>query len=509
MKSIEEELFGLIEIRLGERPFDAREISSALASENSLVKLTALDLLRDNYRYDLTSRVLALVFDPDKKVAAKAADTITRDPLFAFEQRPEFTDREVPDLHAGAKPGRVYLENLFSKERKSALSALVKEIPEEDFVGALEDFARLPGVGNLELEDIFAGDGEIYREEFNQFRSGYFLDKYTPQVAVAPSFRCNLNCSYCYANDLNSAFPEDMTLEQFKELLDVLNPDNIVKRVSFIGGEPLIFPRLPQFIRELTRRGLDFYFATNGIIEPAIFDQIVQQTNLLSATVHVEKDDFYSPDKLEKLLINVRNLGERNIDTIIRYNLMDPAGRDWDFLVKYMEMLPEFKFSFAVVFPSQSGRGDYVKLENLEAFSQKIIAMISFLKEKAGEKSFRAVFAKPYPPCFFTEEELKFILNNVEYKNVCEIDKNSYTNNICINPDLSYFPCVALTDPAYRGEKIKPFEEMKIENKARAGFLVHKALLEECGNCRLFHLGVCQAACYAYVRQHEEKTAWK
>jgi radical SAM protein with 4Fe4S-binding SPASM domain len=164
-----------------------------------------------------------------------------------------------------------------------------------------------------------------------------------------------------------------------------------------------------------------------------------------------------------------------------------------------MDMLPEFKFSFAVVFPSQSGRVDYVRLNNLEDFSNKIISMISFLKEKAGEKNFRAVFAKPYPPCFFSEEDLKFILKNVEYKNVCEIDKNSYTNNTCINPDLSYFPCVALTADRYRGEKIPPFDQLKTENKARAGFLVHKALLEECGNCRLFHLGVCQAACYAYV----------
>ena len=491
---IEKELFELIEMSVGEQPVKFEKISKSLDNGSSLVKLHALEVLRNNYTFDLTGKVLKLIFDREKKVRAKASETIKIDPLFAFEQREEFAGTKSNSRCRG-----IYLEELFSEKRKRELSAVVKEITDSDFHCSIVDFAMLPGIENLELEHIFFGSKKKYLEEFKKYRRQYFLGKYAPQIAVAPSYRCNLDCSYCYANDLITVFKEDMTLEQFKKLLDTLNPGNAVKRVSFIGGEPAIFPGLNQFIEESKKRNLDFYFATNGIVEPGAFKAILKHRNLISVTVHIEKDDFYSKDKKEKLLANVKSLGEKNINTIIRYNLLEPSNRDWNFLSKYMDLLPGFTFSFAIVFPSQSGHVNYVQLKNLKDFSPKIISLITFLKEEKTHKNFKVVFSKPYPPCIFSEEELKFILKNTEYKNVCEIDKNHYTNNICINPDLTYFPCMALTHRKYRGEKILLFEELKIVNKSIAGFLVKKPLMKECEDCRLFLLGVCQAACYSYV----------
>jgi radical SAM protein with 4Fe4S-binding SPASM domain len=493
---IKKELFELIEISVGDRDFNPGKISKSLESKNTLVKLHALEVLRNNYTFDLTGTVLKRIFDREKKVRIKASETLTIDPLFAFEQRAEFAGTKSNSRGRG-----IYLEALFSEKRKRDLSAIVKGITDSDFQYSIEDFAMLPGVENLELEQIFSGSKKKFLEEFKKLRQQYHRGKYPPQIAVAPSYRCNLDCSYCYANDLMTVFPGDMTLDRFKKVLDTLNPGNTVKRVSFIGGEPVIFPGLNPFIEELKKRNLDFYFATNGIIEPGAFKTIIKHRNLVSVTVHIEKDDFYSQDKKEKLVANVKSLGEKNINTIIRYNLLEPSNRDWNFLSKYMELLPAFAFSFAIVFPSQSGHVNYVQLKNLKDFSPKIISLIRFLKEGNAHRDFnvKVVFAKPYPPCIFNEEELKFVLKNAEYKNVCEIDKNHYTNNICINPDSSYFPCMALTHRKYRGEKILPFEELKIENKSTAGFLVKKPLMTECEECRLFLLGVCQAACYSYV----------
>lgn len=491
---IENQLFELIEMAVGEQPVKHGKISAALENENNLVKLHALEVLKNNYTFALTGKVLKLVFHRDEKVRAKASETIKIDPLFAFEQREEFAGTESS---AGGRG--IYLEALFSEERKRELANVVNEINDTDFHNAIEDFARLPGAANLETAGVFSRSKEKFLAQFKRHRRQYFQAKYTPQIAVAPSYKCPLDCFYCFANDLITTFQEDMTLEGFRKLLDTVNNGKALKRVGFLGGEPAIFPGLNCFAGELKKRNLDFYIATNGVVPAGAFNEILKQRNLINVTVHIEKDDFYRREQEEKLLANVKTLGEENIDTVIRYNLLEPANRDWDFLLKYMDLLPAFTFSFAVVFPSQSGHVNYIGLEKLKNFSGKIVSLLGFLEEHREGRNFKVVFAKPYPPCVFSEEEFKFILKNAEYKNVCEIDKNHYTNNLCVNPDLSYFPCMALTEEKYRGEKILPFEKLQKENRAIAGSLVKKPLMKECEDCRLFLLGVCQAACYAYV----------
>ena len=150
-------------------------------------------------------------------------------------------------------------------------------------------------------------------------------------------------------------------------------------------------------------------------------------------------------------------------------------------------------------FPEDAKLIDHaIKKENIEFVSKTVDHGVDFQKELI---SFRPdiVLSDFNLPDYTGLDAIKFVLKNTEYKNVCEIDKNHYTNNICINPDLSYFPCMALTHRKYRGEKILPFEELKIENKSISGFLVRKPLMKECEDCRLFLLGVCQAACYSYV----------
>lgn len=490
----EKELFELIQISLGEKPFKTGKILKLLENKNSLVKRSALELIRDHYCFDLTGKVLKLLFDPDKKIRDIVVEILQLDPFFAFEKRQEFGGVKITTSNKG-----IYLEKLFSSRRITELSTVVKGVRDSDFSNFIEDFARIPGVENLDMDFIFIGSKKKFREKFDKYRQLYFKIRYPPQVSLAPSYRCNLDCYYCFAHDLNRVFPKDMTLKQFKILLDIVNPGNVIKRVGILGGEPLIFPEINLFIDELKKREMGFYFATNGIVETTIFDNIISHQNLLTVTVHIERDDFYSHSQLKKLLNNVKRMGEKKIEVVIRYNLLKPSQRNWNFLEKYMNLLSDFKFSFAVVFPSQSGHLNTVELDKLKDFSAKIISLLTFLKNKNITGTFHSVFAKPFPPCAFSEEEFKFILKNAEYKNICELDKNQYTNNICINPDLSFFSCMALTDQKYRGGRILPLEEMKIKNRSLAGFLVKTPIIEDCRNCRLFELGVCQAACYSYV----------
>ncbi|MCP4218216.1 MAG: radical SAM protein, partial [bacterium] len=455
---IENTLFDLIQMAMGDTPFDQKTIEQSLESPNELVLLHALDVLRNRYCYDLSGRLLELLFHPLPGVRSKALDTIRIDPFFAFERRESFFGA----LHAGDGK-ETDLENLFSETRKDQLLSHLRAVPDSAFCNGLEELALLPGVDNLGREAVFKGPRQVHLERFEELRSRYIRGKYTPQVAIAPSYACNLDCFYCYSRELNSHYAGDMTPAQFETLLDTVTTGSPVDRVGIVGGEPSVFPDLQCFIDILKKRNMGFYFATNGIAAPDIFAGIVGNANLLTVTLHVEKDGFYSSSQMDNLLANVKLLGEKSISTVVRYNMLEVENRDWRFLEKYIDALPDLKFGFAVVFPSQSAGVNHVGMAKLMDFSKKIIALLTFLKEKAGAKDFKAVFSKPFPPCAFSPEELEFVLRHTQYKNVCEIDRNGYTNNVCVNPDLSWFPCMALTHERYGGEKILPYEELKKE----------------------------------------------
>ncbi len=78
--------------------------------------------------------------------------------------------------------------------------------------------------------------------------------------------RCNLRCLYC-----NFPFQEisELSTGQWLRVIDQL-ADLGVRRVTFLGGEPLLRPDLPDLLRHARRRGLACVLSTNGILVPEV-----------------------------------------------------------------------------------------------------------------------------------------------------------------------------------------------------------------------------------------------
>ena len=75
---------------------------------------------------------------------------------------------------------------------------------------------------------------------------------------IAITSRCNLNCSYCFAQATYNA-PEKkyghMTPDVFKKSLDILQKSNI-GQVSILGGEPTSHPDFMQYMEMAFQAGL-------------------------------------------------------------------------------------------------------------------------------------------------------------------------------------------------------------------------------------------------------------
>lgn len=464
------------------------------------LKLQVLKQLEREYDYSSTDFVLKLLFDGSMETRQKAADLLTREPVFSFGTRcGGRKDAWVPVAKA-----RSPVETLFAEERLETFTDILSRVPYKFFRPVMPYLAVLPGIENLDLNRIFQGNKRELYDEFQLIRKEYFLRTYPPQITVCPTYECNLNCSYCFTHELKKRYPKDMDIDSFKSFLDTINPDGEITRVSLFGGEPTILKGLAELINEVEARSMYFYFSTNGILAPAEFAKLAARPSLQMLTFHIERDDFYTPVQFDNLLSNISAAQTAKKTVILRYNLQNPEQRNWEFLDTYFKLLPKVEFSFSVVFPSSGGANQYIGVTRLRDFKPKILSLIEYVAGRYNRERWELVFAKPYPLCFFNESELHEVLRYTHVKNICEIDKNGSTNNILINPDGSYHPCMALTDDTHRFESLQPLDRLPSEYYTGIENLMRRPLLEECRICSLHTTGVCQAACYAYIydKQH-------
>ncbi len=95
-----------------------------------------------------------------------------------------------------------------------------------------------------------------------------------PVVVWAVTRACNLRCVHCYASATPGPAPGELSTAEGMALLDDLAAF-AVPAVLFSGGEPLVRPETPQFIRHARQLGLACTLSTNGLlIDDAMADQL-------------------------------------------------------------------------------------------------------------------------------------------------------------------------------------------------------------------------------------------
>ncbi len=73
--------------------------------------------------------------------------------------------------------------------------------------------------------------------------------------------RCNENCSFCYRVRL----PQELGIEDNLKILNILS-DAGIKKISFVGGEPLLYKNILYLIQEAYSKGIITSLTTNGIL---------------------------------------------------------------------------------------------------------------------------------------------------------------------------------------------------------------------------------------------------
>lgn len=100
------------------------------------------------------------------------------------------------------------------------------------------------------------------------------LIDYPGEIAAVLFTRgCNLRCPYCHNPGLVTG-PEPRGMLGTEEVLNFLRRRrNVLDGVCITGGEPLLHPDIPDFLREIRRLGFKVKLDTNGTL-PGILERV-------------------------------------------------------------------------------------------------------------------------------------------------------------------------------------------------------------------------------------------
>ena len=113
---------------------------------------------------------------------------------------------------------------------------------------------------------------ELGKNKLFYFHFGFGFTKYIiPLLEIQVVNHCNLNCCGCshFSNISDEFFIE---IESLKRDLKDLSSKFIVKKISLIGGEPLLHKNLKEIINEIKKifPYVQIIISTNGILIPSL-----------------------------------------------------------------------------------------------------------------------------------------------------------------------------------------------------------------------------------------------
>lgn len=229
---------------------------------------------------------------------------------------------------------------------------------------------------------------------------------------------CNLQCKYCFAENLKENQNNFITLGELYRILNFCktSPETAM---GIIGGEPTLHPMFKQILEIMNNysieNDLDTMIFTNGIELEKFLPYIGERQRIL---INCNSPKYQTKSQYDALISTLNAIEKKGWydykKVICGCNIhLDCDNYDyfWDIVKKYN--LKEIRCS--VVNPS----GEYEDWTNkkTEYFNKIKPLYIEFCKKAKENNCFIEMDCAKIPICYFSEEELEFI--KIQTKNTC------------------------------------------------------------------------------------------
>jgi len=277
----------------------------------------------------------------------------------------------------------------------------------------IEDFLKLVGDNDERRRDIqyFFCDlraiisGCLHENEERRAIDYYEFDgefnKHPVLSEIAVTYRCNLNCEFCYVGDRSY---DELNTSDMKKVLYKIYRGAKVPSVSFTGGEPLLRQDIVTLVSYASKLGLWTNLITNGTLLDGECVRALKRAGLSSAQVSVEGPNREIHDAITgvrgSFAATIRGIGllqkadipVHTNTTISRHNLNHTPG-----IISLAKRLGLSRLSMNMLIPC----GTALDKKDIWVSYSEIGDHVLELKRAAEKQGIRFLWYSPLPMCKF------------------------------------------------------------------------------------------------------------
>jgi len=315
-------------------------------------------------------------------------------------------------------------------------------------------------------------------------------------VNIFINYDCNKSCNFCFQKGVK--FDSMMSFEDFKKVINWLeqlkffqNPEK--RRVSLIGGEPTLHPKLKDMIQLLKEKNITATVFSNFVFNKKkieLFDQSVVKGFVGT----YNPKSWYKKSEYDLMENNISKLKKRGFDVKLSYNIVK-GNLDYKYVLDACERHELKNLRFSTGFPNPDYNNNYMNFEDLKKAGKQIM---SFVRE-AVSRGITLDLDCTVSLCILGDEkDILFFLKHVNATNlICK-------SAIDINPDLSMYYCL----PRAKDVNVKNILEFnnlreineifdKKNNRERNKVYT----FPECKTCKYHRRSLCQGGCLAVKKK--------
>ena len=314
-----------------------------------------------------------------------------------------------------------------------------------------------------------------------------------PNIAITTY--CNLKCPYCFADDMICEQHENISIDQFKHILQWISrsPEN---HIGIIGGEPTIHPHFDEIMTEVNRYcrelGTECTLFTNGIYLDKWLHCIGNSTFIL---INCNAPENMSPEQYTKFWDTITHL--RDLDWFHRGSDRATLGcniyygrNNYDYIWDLVDYCNVDKLRISVTAPIV----DEYKKKKEWYYTELKPVFLDFLHKAKEHQIMLNPDCNQIPLCYFSSDELKLMEEVMPDRmpGICE-------PVIDITPQFTATSCFGCYDPV----DCSQFETV-IDLRR---YLLHRKNFKrveanctgKCIGCKMHELMLCQGGCLAFA----------
>jgi len=256
---------------------------------------------------------------------------------------------------------------------------------------------------------------------------------YVEEIAMLNLFvtyKCSLNCNYCFANGLTDDFPSAMTWENFSRLSHWIKKNGVVA-LALLGGEPTLHPQIAEIISYLRNGGVMTALFTNGLFKEGLRE--VLAGNVTNFVVNYNDPSTYLDSQWKLLQGNLGYLVEKGCRVGFSKNFAKQYTR-YDYLLDACREYGVKHVRYDITRPNPKKYNGHYDLED----TKKVLdVVVSFVREcDAG--GVKTGLDCCIPLCYFNAVDAEFLKKvSTKFSGICH-------PSIDIHPDLSASYCLPM-----------------------------------------------------------------